>query len=680
MESAGREIYWNINADFVWIMYVLLGISVAIAAAGIALKIRSWAKGKAEPGFEKRWSRRLWDTAREILFQSKVRGRLLPGLFHSAFFWSFMALFVVTLFVFVEADFGLKIFHGWLYILLTVLADAAGAVALIGIIIAMVRRYVLKPSYLEQRRWDWALYLGIAYILVSGFVIEGLRIAVTGDPWARYSPVGLAFGYALRPLTPHAGIIHEALWWSHLGTVALLIATLPWSRLLHIFTQPASIFLKNLSFRGFVKRQDVEPLMEKDDFTYGLSNTSELTWKQRMDLDTCIGCGRCEEICPSALSGGSLSPRKFIATLKSVLRSANGTGRGFFASNGNGGNGGGNGGKKGGKGLEDIGLAKEMIWYCRTCFACAEVCPAMVEHVRFMLEIRQNKTMMEGDLPADASRALQSMQTRGNPWGPQIERTEWLKANNVRVLKPGEKTDVLYWLGCCTSYDQTKQRVAINTVRLLQKGGVDFAILGDEEVCCGDPARVLGDESIFQDTVKKQLEKIKAVSFDRIVTHCPHCYHVLKNEYKTFGIRFNVLHHSEILRDLLLSGRLKPRRPLDRTITFHDPCYLGRYQGIFDAPRKVLGSIPQARIVEMSHHRERSFCCGGGGGHYWMDLKNGKRLGDMRVDEATALGADTIAVGCVYCLQMMEDAVKNKNLDEKMRVLDIADILTEAME
>jgi Fe-S oxidoreductase/nitrate reductase gamma subunit len=664
MEDAAREIYWNIDRGTVWIMYVLLGLSMALCAAGVAFKVRGWMKGRPEPGFEKAWGRRLWGVVTEVLGQVRVRNRPLPGFFHSAFFWSFLALFIVTLVVFVEADFGLRVFHGFVYKALSLLADAAGLLFMIGIAVAAVRRFILRPGTVERRRLDWLLYIGLFFIVASGFLLEALRIAATADPWAAWSPVGWALSIAVRPLAGHMGIIHAALWWSHLAVVAVLIATLPWSRMFHLFVIPANVFTRDLRHKGSVERRDVEPLMEQDDFTFGLGKAEELTWKQRMDLDACTGCGRCEEVCPAFIAGGSLSPRKFITLLK---RSASG-GDGFAGLTPDG---------MAAAGMGN-GIDENLIWYCRTCYACAEVCPSMISHVRFMIELRQNRTMIEGDVPSDASRALQSMQTRGNPWGPQMERTEWLASNNVKVLRPGDETDVLYWLGCCTSYDQTKQRVAIHMVSLMRQAGVDFAILGDEEVCCGDPARLLGDEGIFQEIVRSQIEKLKAVRFKRIVTHCPHCYFVLKNEYRWFGMNMNVVHHSEFLSDLVSRGRLKLERPLGRTIVFHDPCYLGRYQDIYDAPRRLLTSIPDVKVVEMAHHHKRSLCCGGGGGHYWMDLKNGRRLNDVRVEEAAATGADTLAVACVYCMQMMEDSVKNKDLDEKMKVLDIADILVEA--
>jgi len=664
MEDAAREIYWNIDRGHVWVMYLLLGLSIIVCTAGIALKVRGWLKGRADPGFEGKWGRRLWGVVLEVMGQVRVRNRALPGFFHSVFFWSFLALFIVTLVVFLEADFGLKVFHGATYKVLSLAADAAGLFFLTGLAVAAVRRFVLRPATVERQRPDGLLYAGLFFITASGFMLEALRIAATADPWAAWSPVGWALSVAVRPLEGHMGTVHAALWWSHLTVVALLIATLPWSRMFHLFVVPANVLTRNLRHKGFIARQDVEPLMEQENFTFGLGKAEELTWKQRMDLDACTGCGRCEETCPASMAGGALSPRKFIALLK---KSAAG-GDGFAALSPAG---------MAAAGMGN-GIDENLIWYCRTCYACVEACPSMISHVRFMVELRQNRTMIEGDVPSDAARALQSMQTRGNPWGPQMERTEWLESNEVRVLRPGDETDVLYWLGCCTSYDETKQRVAIHMVSLMRRAGVDFAILGDEEVCCGDPARILGDESIFQEIVKGQIEKLRAVRFRRLVTHCPHCYFVLKHEYRWFGVEMNVLHHSEFLSGLVREGRLKLERPMKRTIAYHDPCYLGRYQDIYDAPRSLLGSIPEARVVEMAHHHKRSMCCGGGGGHYWMDLKNGRRLNDLRVEEAAATGADTIAVACVYCMQMMDDSVKNRNLDEKMKVYDIADILAEA--
>ncbi|MFH1434390.1 MAG: heterodisulfide reductase-related iron-sulfur binding cluster [Pseudomonadota bacterium] len=661
MENATREIYWNISRDWVWLMYAMLGAAVFICLCGLTVKIRSWLKGQSEPDFRGNWPKRLWGLAKEVGLQVRIRQKLLPGIFHSSLLPAFGVLLVVTLVVFIEADFGVELFRGRLYIVLSFLADLAGFVFFAGLVMAMVRRFIVRPESLERMKLDALLYAGLLYVIVSGFLLEALRIAATQDPWSMFSPVGWALSFAVKPLAGIAGPLHAALWWTHMGAVAVMIATLPWSRLVHTVTVPLNIMLRDLHHAGHCRRVDVEPLMEMEDFQYGLGKAEDLTWKQRMDLDSCIGCGRCEEVCPSFSTGGSLSPRKFIAALKGSVKMNGGA---------NGSNGdawpGGNGGD-------------EMLWRCRTCYACAEACPSMIDHVRFMVEIRQNETMINARLPADASMALQSMQVRGNPWGPQLERTEWLKSNNVRVLGKGEETDVLYWLGCCTSYDETKQEIAMNTVKLLQAAGVEFSILGDEELCCGDPARILGDEGVFQEIVHSQLEKLNAVKFGSIVSHCPHCYHILKNEYPWFGAVFNVVHHSELLLELLRQNRLKPIKELNRKVVFHDPCYLGRYQGIFDAPREMLGCIPGVTLAEMESNRHRSLCCGGGGGHYWMDLKDGRRIGEARIGQAMAAGADTLAVGCVYCMQMLNDSVKAGNLDGRLEVVEIVNILAESV-
>jgi Fe-S oxidoreductase len=304
----------------------------------------------------------------------------------------------------------------------------------------------------------------------------------------------------------------------------------------------------------------------------------------------------------------------------------------------------------------------------------------MIDHVSTFMELRRNEVLIQGRMPEEAGRAMRLYETNGNPFAPQSERTDWINQMGVRVVGPGEKVDVLYWIGCCITFDPQKHKIAEDLCGLLKRCGIDFGVLGEDEKCCGDPARLMGQEMLFQQTAKEQVELLKQREFKVLLTGCPHCYNVIKHEYKQFGGNFNVVHHTEYIHELLNRGMLKPHFGTERKYVYHDPCYLGRYQKIFDAPREIVKAIPGARVFEMKNHREKSLCCGAGGGHYWMDLKRGERINNIRVKQAHAAGADTIVTGCAYCYHMIQDSVKLLNYDESMRVIDVASLTAESLE
>jgi Fe-S oxidoreductase len=323
---------------------------------------------------------------------------------------------------------------------------------------------------------------------------------------------------------------------------------------------------------------------------------------------------------------------------------------------------------------------EEFIWHCRTCGACMEVCPALIDHVDTLMELRRNEELIQWRIPEEAGRALRTFETNGNPFGSQSERIDWIKRMGVRVVGPGEKADVLYWIGCCVTFDPQKHRIAEDLCSLMTKCGIDFGVLGEDERCRGDPARVMGQEMLFQQTAKEQVELLKQREFKVLLTGCPHCYNVLKHEYRQFGADFKVVHHTEYIHEMLYLNLLKPQFGKAGKYAYHDPCYLGRYQKIYDSPREIVKAIPRAQLVEMTNRREKSLCCGAGGGHYFMDLKRGERINNLRVKQAHDAGADTIVTGCAYCMHMLQDSVKLLNYDESMRVIDVASLTADSLE
>jgi Fe-S oxidoreductase/nitrate reductase gamma subunit len=673
LADATRPLMWNIS--HVWVMYGLFVVALAICAWGIRKRIQFWRRGKSDAERLSDWGKRLTVLLREVFAQKQVRNSTYPAILHSLVFYSFIVLFVTTLIVMVEYDAGhllgrdLGIFKGFVYVFFTVASELAGIFILIGIAMAAYRRYGIKPETLPNTLEDGLVLLLIAGMVVTGYLVEGLRIAVNGDPWEMLSPVGWGVSALFAGIGADTGkSLHAFLWWTHTIFAMSWIAMIPYTKFVHLLSLPTNIFFSKLKPRGELNREDIEKLMESaesEDLKIGVQKADELTWKQRLDLDTCVSCGRCEEVCPAYMADKDyFTPRQLVSRLKKSLDE--------IARPGN----------ENAEIQDIVGKAfdEEFIWHCRTCGACMEVCPALIDHVDTLVELRRNEVLIQGRMPEEAGRALRLFETNGNPFGSQSDRVDWIHQLKVRVVGPGEKVDVLYWIGCCVTFDPQKHKIAGDLCRLMEKCGIDFGVLGADEKCCGDPARVMGQEMLFQQAAKEQVELLKQRDFNVLLTGCPHCYNVLKHEYRQFGGDFNVMHHSEYICKLLESGALKTQFGAERTYAYHDPCYLGRYQKIYDAPREIIKTIPRARMVEMKNFREKSLCCGAGGGHYFMDLKRGERINNLRVKQAHAAGADTIVTACAYCMHMLQDSTKLLNYDESMRVVDVASLMADSLE
>jgi Fe-S oxidoreductase/nitrate reductase gamma subunit len=677
LSEATRPLMWNIS--HVWVMYGLFVLAVAVFAFGIYRRINFWRQGKSDNERLADWGKRLKVLLREVFLQKQVRNSRFPAILHCLVFYSFIVLFVTTLIVMVEYDAGhllgvqLNIFKGFVYVFFSIASELAGILVLVGIGMAAYRRYVVKPETLPNTKEDGLVLLLIAGMVVTGYLVEGLRIAINGDPWKTISPIGWGLSGLFSGMGLSGGTgLHASLWWIHTVFAMSWIALIPYTKFVHLLSLPTNIFFSKLNARGELRRPDIEKLMESSDdaeLKIGLQKPEELSWKQRLDVDTCVSCGRCEEVCPAYMADKEyFTPRQLISRVKQSLDEA-GAGK-----NGN--------GTEAAETADIVGKVfdEEFIWHCRTCGACMEVCPALIDHVDTLMELRRNEVLIQGRMPEEAGRALRLYETNGNPFGPQSDRTDWIEKMGVRVVGPGEKVDVLYWIGCCVTFDPQKHKIAEDLCSLLTKCGIDFGVLGDGEKCCGDPARVMGQEMLFQQTAKEQVEILKQREFKVLLTGCPHCYNVLKHEYKQFGGNFNVVHHSEFIHEMLYLNKITPKFGTDRKYVYHDPCYLGRYQKIYDSPREVVKAIPNARLLEMKNRREKSLCCGAGGGHYWMDLKRGERINNLRVKQANAAGADTIVTGCAYCMHMLQDSLKLLNYDETMRVVDLVSLTAESLE
>ena len=699
-DSMEREIYWNITTPEVVMMYVSFLVAFVIFAWGVWNRVRYWRIGKPmdEPWSD--WGRRAKVMLKETILQTGVLREWYPGLFHGLIFFSFLWLMLTTATVFVHADFGLHLFQGPVYLILSLGADIGGVLVMIGILMAAWRRYVVKPDHLDRKGADAFALIFLALIILTGYLVEGSRIAFTQEEYYQFSPVGYALSF------PFAGLgesairgIHRASWWVHMVGAMAFIACIPYTKFFHLVSLPTNVFFMNLSGNPALRRNDLMEIMEdedfdEDNFSLGLGSAKDFLIKDRMDHDACIECGRCEEQCPSVRAGDPFSPKRFIQTLRDygheLLPIQEAEARKLLET--------------AGEGVEPDGedteqdseevsgeveelapivenkLDENFVWYCRTCRACVEVCPAKIDHVSQFVEIRRNEVMMQGRLPEEAQLPLKQLENNGNGFGNQDERVEWMEKAGFRIVAPEEEVDVLMYVGCLTSFDNTKQQIAQDMGRIMDAAGLSWGVMGEDETCCGDPARAMGNEMLYQETAKMQLEAIQERKFKVLLTTCPHCFHNLKNEYKTFGADLPVKHHTTFLQELIAEGRIQLSKQATGTITFHDPCYLGRYQGIYDAPRNVLQQIPGATITEMADNHEKSLCCGGGGGHFWMDFHAPKRINNLRMEQAMEIKADTVAVGCPYCMQMLADSVALLDLDEKVKITDMATLVLDAMD
>ncbi len=615
---------------------------------------------------------RFWPTVRDFILHALAQVRILykpyAGLMHLLIFWGItiqvvgtaVSLLQMSLFIpFVELPFP----RGQAYLIMELLMDLAGIAILLGVFLAAFRRLVLRPKSLETH-WDdlYALLL-LALIPVAGFVLEGLRLLAVQPAWANWSPVGnsLARLFFVAGMTPDTAIsLHPYLFWTHMLLGLLLVTSIPFTKLRHLILTPLNIILRPRC------REGVLPLIEdmEEAEILGVGQVIDFTPQQLLSFDACLRCGRCQEVCPVALSGMPYTPCNFIQSLR---QEANRTLLFQYGHN-----------DQTAPLLLAGPLPEEAPWFCTTCGACLTQCPAFVDPVQAVIDLRRYQSLTTGKPPRSVINVLRNLERQGNPWGMSPnDRLDWIGGQGIRQLTAGETTDMLLFLGCACAYDDRNRKAAQALIQLLQVSGVDFAVLGVEESCCGDTARRLGNEYLFQILAEQNIETLDQVSFNRIVTSCPHCFNTLKNEYPQLGGNYQVQHYTEILAELSssLPANIGDGAEAYGRVTYHDPCYLCRYNQVYDAPRQLL-DWAGVHLVEMSHQGAKSFCCGGGGGQMWLETEVETRINNRRLEEALQVGADVIATACPYCLLMFDDAIRSQGLTGQVEVLDVSEILS----
>lgn len=679
-----REIYWNIVGGG-WI-YALAALAGAALAWGAWKRIRLWRLG----GPESRWdqpSRRLRGLLAEVFGHVRLLRDPVAGVAHLLVFYGFLAEFIATLHIAVQEWTGIHFLRGTYYLWYSLVSDVFGLLAIAGLLVLLWRRAVVRPSRLHSVLDDWIALGLLLLVFVQGFVVEGLRIATTElaqqPALARWSPGGLIVALAVSHLDePALRSLHRFFWWFHALTAFAFLAYFVFGKLAHVFTGTANVLLRSLEPTGRLVHPDVDALAESDPDSLerlGTTRIDGFTWKALADLDACMNCGRCEAVCPAHLSGVPLSPRKLIRDLKdhltavgpSLLRSRDeATALEIAPLYG-----------PGGKGAPAPAVLDVELWGCRTCGACQRECPVFIEHVPKIVDMRRALVMTDSRMGDEAQQVLRSLDDRMHPWvGSTRDREEWFEDLDVKVFGRGDRAEWLFWVGCTGAMIERNVKVTRALARVLRAGGIDFAVLGAEESCTGDPARRLGGEVTYQVCAKTNLETFERYGIRKVVTACPHCFNTLRNEYPDFGARLEVVHHTELIADLLRSGRLRLGKPID-SLTYHDPCYLGRHNEVYDAPREVLAAASaEGRIRELPRNRSRALCCGSGGGHAWMDDAPVTRINRMRIDEVKASGAKVAAVSCPFCMQMFEDALGAVDPSHEARALDVAEIVAEAIE
>jgi Fe-S oxidoreductase/nitrate reductase gamma subunit len=595
-----------------------------------------------------------------------------PGTMHFLIFWGTVLFFLGKIVRLFSYPVGLTIPPQAIFKYASFVSEIGGLLVILGGCMAVYRRYILKPSRLETTPERTLIFVWGVTLLITGYLVKGYRIATVGaaipSDWFSWAPISYAVShfFLIFPKAP----LNELLIWHrvliHAIPALLFFAYVFVTRtpLQHFFLSPINVFFRSLKLKGILVPI---PNFEEAE-TFGVRDISEYTWKQLLDLEACTNCGRCQDVCPAHLTEKPLSPRRMTQNLKNHLWRE---GPKLLSTPIE---------QRQPEAIMEKTVGADELWACTNCMACEEACPVLIEQISRNIELRRYLVLVETKYSSDIRLTLKNLEKTNNPWGlARGLRTDWTKEVGIKTFSEVTDPEFLLWVGCCGSYDARNQKVATSLVKILQACQVRFGILGNEEGCCGDPARRIGNEYLYQTTAQANIEIMKKYGVKKILALCPHCFHILKNEYPQLGGEFEVIHHTQFLTELLASGRLKLTKPINKAITYHDSCYLGRANQIFEPPRKIVKSIPGLRLIEMKKHHKQSFCCGAGGGRMWMEEHLGTRINQMRTDHAIEAKAELIGTACPYCLTMLGDGIKEKGKAETMAAFDLCELVDQSM-
>jgi len=595
-----------------------------------------------------------------------------PGTMHFLILWGTLFIFLGKIARLFSYPVGLTNPPQTIFLYASFISEIGGLLVLIGGCLAIVRRYMIRPSRLETTPDRTLIFIWGFVLLMTGYLIKGFRIEATGvnvpPSWFSWAPVSYLISrfILILPTEP----LNELLLWHRVlihaipASILLAYVIISHSPLQHLFLSPLNIF-----FRPLKPKSVLSPLPNIEEVeTFGVREISEFTWKQLLDLEACTNCGRCQDACPAHLSEKPLSPRRMTQNLKQHLWRE---GPQLLSTPAE---------KRQPEPIMGTSVSEDELWACTACMACEEVCPIYIEQIIRNIDLRRYLVLMETKFPSGLKLVIKNLMNSQNPWGMSHGlRAEWAKSLRASMLSKGAERGILFWVGCAGSFDDRNIEVAISLVSILKSTGVPFWILGTEEGCCGDPARRTGNEYLFQTLAQANVETLHKYGVKQILTMCPHCFHTLKNEYPQFGGEFQVFHYTQFLADLLSDGKLKLTKPMNKVVTYHDSCYLGRGNSIYEAPRKILNSIPGLNLVEMERHGNRSFCCGAGGGRMWLEENIGRRINQMRTAQAIETKAMWVGTACPYCLTMLRDGIKELGQGETMAAFDLCELVERSM-
>jgi Fe-S oxidoreductase len=613
------------------------------------------------------------------------------GWMHFFIFWGFLILAIEALTMFGRGfvnDFHLPLLSphllGGPYLLVK---DFMAVAVLVAITVALYRWGVSHPARLygfkpaEEKvagHSHWEAYLILVFIgliMIGGLLYDGGRMVFDSAnpnvqaemPWQPVSRI-----VALLLGNPgSARFFSNAGWWVHNCVILVFLNLLPLSKHFHIITSLPNSFLIKTEPRGALSKMDLE-----NGTRFGTSYINQFTWKQVLDMYSCTECGRCASHCPATMTGKELAPRQMLLDLRDYVYEHEADFLALAPASGE-------GAEPPTVGENIVGerlIHDEVLWACTTCRACEEACPVMIEYVDKIVDMRRHLTQEEARFPVELTRTFKGMETQGNPWGLDAgQRAAWAEGLDVPLMADHPDAEYLFYVGCAGAFDDRNKRTTIALTKILKKAGVSFAILGAEELCNGETARRLGNEYLFQSMAQACIEVFKSYNVKKILTNCPHCFNTIKNEFPQFGGHYEVIHATEFIKRLIAAGKIQFKANGSQTVTFHDSCYLGRYNDIFDAPRDILQQIPGVRLREMERSRKFGMCCGAGGGRMWVDEEPSKRVNIKRVEQALETNPDAVAVACPYCMTMIDDGLKSKDMEEKVKTLDVMEMVAEAM-
>ncbi len=675
-------------------MRLLIGAVIVVVAAVFAGRRLFFlygliSSGRPAPGRTDNVGGRIWAELSEVIGQRKLLKKTVPGVAHALTFWGFiilLATIIEAIGALFSQTFAIPLIghDSWLGFL----EDLFCVLILVSLVVFTVLRIRNAPSrrqresrfYGSHTRAAWIVLVGIALVIVTLLMYRAAQVNLGHFPYGDAAFASHAIASWIKGLGTSANKVIEFVFLElNIAVIMGFLIFVTYSKHLHIMTAPLNVIFSRRpqALGALYSTPNMDPDQLSEDDVFGSGKIEHLSWKQNLDLATCTECGRCQEQCPAWNTGKPLSPKLVIMALRDHLFKSAPSLIGPRAT------------KTTEVPLVPDVIESDVLWSCTTCGACVEACPVDIEHVDVIVDMRRYKVLMDSEFPTEANLMLRNVENQGDPWGlGPSKRLDWTKALDFQIpVITGQIPDdveYLFWVGCAGALDERAAKTTQSIARLLHSGGVRFAVLGPKETCTGDPPRRLGNEYLYQMQAMTNIETLNSSGVKKIIASCPHCVNSLANEYPSLGGNYEVIHHSQVLDKLVSERKLSPVAPVQATVTYHDPCYLGRHNSVYDEPRSVLNSVPGVKTIEMHKHRSKGFCCGAGGSRMWLEESIGKRINMERTDQALTTGADMVSTACPYCMIMLDDGLKQRQAEgtapEGMRVLDVSQILERSID